>query len=62
MEVGVCELYGLGIVIRTNEALLEGGYLAETVEVELADEGREVLVLEPFPQNLTGEPLLIEDW
>ena len=60
MEVGMRELYGLGVVIRTNEALLEGGYLAETVEVELADEGREVLVLEPFAQDLTREPLLVE--
>ena len=61
MEVGVRELYGLGVVIRTNEALLEGGYLAETVEVELADEGREVLVLEPLSKNLTREALLIVD-
>ena len=60
MEVGMRELYGLGVVIRTNEALLEGGYLAETVEVELADEGREVLVLEPLSQDLTRKPLLVE--
>ena len=56
------ELYSLGIVVGAEKALLEGRYLAEAVEIELPDEGGELLVFEPLAQNLAGESLMIEDW
>ena len=62
MKVGMGELYSVGIVVGAEKALLEGRYLAEAIEVELSDEGRKVLVLEPFPEDLAGESFLIEDW
>lgn len=60
MEVGMCELYGFGIMVGAEKALLEGRYLAEAIEIELPDEGRKVLVFEPFPQDLASKPFLIE--
>ena len=61
VEIGVCELDSLGLVIHAQESLLKGRDLAETIEVELPHEGREILVLEPLSKNLTREALLIVD-
>jgi hypothetical protein len=51
-----------GVRVGTEDALLEMGDLVKAVHVELADKGAKVLVLEPTPEDLTRESLLVEDW
>ena len=62
MKVGMGKLYGLRISVGTDETLLEGRYLAKAIEIELSDEGREVLVFEPFPEDFTSKSFLVEDY
>ena len=59
MEVGMCKLDGFSGVGGAHKALLEGRDLAETVEIELTDKGREVLVFEPFSQNFPGKSFVV---
>ena len=61
VEVLMRELDSLIGTVSTDDALVEGGDLAKTVEVQLTDEGREVLVLEPFPKDFTSKLLVIID-
>ena len=62
MEVGVLEVPYLGVGVALEDALLEVGDLVEAVHVELADEGGELLVLEPASEDLAGEALVVEHW
>ena len=59
VKVGMGKLNGVMVVISTNEALLEGRYLAEAVEVELTNEGREVLMFEPFAKYFLRKPFVV---
>jgi hypothetical protein len=44
-----------------EDALLELRDLAEAVHVQLPDERVEVVVLEPAPEHLAREPLVVDD-
>lgn len=60
VEVGMLEMPWLGISLAPEHTLLEVRNLVESVHVQLAYEGRKLLVLEPSAKYLSCEPFMIE--
>ena len=61
VKVGVFEVPWFGISVALENALLQMRNFVKPVHVQLAHEGRELLVLEPASEHLAGKPLMIED-
>ena len=61
VEVGVFEVPGFGISVALQDALLQMRNFVKPVHVQLAHEGRKLLVLEPAPEHLARELFMVED-
>ena len=62
MEVRMLEVPGFCVCITSEDALLQVGYLVESIHVQLANKGCELLVLEPPPKHFTSKLLVIENY
>ena len=62
VEMGVFKVPWLGVAVAFQDALLEVGDLVEAIHVELPDERRKLLMLEPATEDFSSKAFMVKNY